>query len=102
LHPPGSACVPSFAATAADAKVGQSDEPYGFRPLLFPAPAAAHYLGVSETKLRSLGIPRKVLDGKRLFDRRDLDDFANTLSYEGEGLGKQVDEEQCDKAFGLA
>ena len=51
-----------------------------FVPLLLPAPAAAHYLGVSETKLRTLGIRRKVLDGKRLFDRRDLDDFANNLA----------------------
>ena len=72
-----------------------------FVPLLLPAPAAAHYLGISETKLRALGIPRKVLHGKRLFDRRDLDDFANALAYEGEEPGKQGGEEECDKAFGL-
>ena len=54
-----------------------------FAPILLPAPAAAHYLGVSETKLRDLPIRRKVLDGKRLYDRRDLDEFANGLGYEG-------------------
>ena len=56
----------------------------GFTPLLLPAPAAAHYLGVSESKLRMLGIRRKVLDSKRLYDRRDLDAYANELRYEGE------------------
>ena len=52
-------------------------------PRLMPAPIAAAYLGVSESKLRSLPIRRKVLDGKRLYERADLDDFADKLDYEG-------------------
>lgn len=68
-----------------------------FAPRLLPSPAAAAYLGVSETKLRSLGIPRKVLDGKRLYDRLTLDAYASDLPNEGE-----ADEvSACDKAFGL-
>lgn len=68
-----------------------------FAPILLPAPAAAHYIGVSETKLRDLPIRRKVLDGKRLYDRRDLDEFVNGLSYEG---GSEPD--TCDGKFGRA
>lgn len=50
---------------------------------LLPAPAAARYLGVSETLLRDLGLRRKMLRGKRLYDRADLDAFADSLRYEG-------------------
>lgn len=67
-------------------------------PRLLPAPQAAAYLGISESKLRQLGIPRKELDGKRLFERADLDDYADRLRYEGE-----IDSEKdnsCDGAFG--
>lgn len=65
-----------------------------FVPRLLPAPAAAHYLGVSESTLRGLPIPRKVLGGKRLYDQLDLDTFANGLPVEGEGANS------CDEAFG--
>jgi hypothetical protein len=68
-----------------------------FAPLLMPAPAAAHYLGVGETTLRGLPIRRKVLGGKRLYDKRDLDDFANGLVYEGEGAEAAA----CDDVFGM-
>ncbi len=71
-----------------------------FAPLLMPAPAAAHYLGVSQSTLRSLDIPRKELGAKRLYDRRDLDAFANDLRYEGERSGG--DSAKCDEVFGLA
>lgn len=64
---------------------------------LFPAPWAAAYLGVSESKLRTMGIPRKVLDGKRVYDRSDLDAFANDLPYEDEKVGRAA----CDEAFGI-
>lgn len=50
-----------------------------FVPRLLPAPQAAHYLGVSETTLRGLGLPRKVLGGKRLYDRLTLDEYASGL-----------------------
>lgn len=68
-----------------------------FAPLLMPAPAAAHYLGVGETTLRGLQIPRKVLGGKRLYDRRDLEAFADELRYEGEGAEAAA----CDDIFGV-
>lgn len=55
-----------------------------FAPRLLPAPQAAAYLGVSETKLRDLRIPRRILDGKRLYDRYTLDAYADTLATEGE------------------
>lgn len=53
-----------------------------FAPLLMPAPAAAHYLGLSESTLRNLGLPRKMMGAKRLYDRRDLDQWADSLPYE--------------------
>ena len=55
-----------------------------FAPRLLAAPEAAAYLGVSETMLRSLGIPRKALGTKRLYDRLTLDDYASALPTEGE------------------
>ena len=65
-----------------------------FAPRLLPAPDAAAYLGVSATKLRDLPIPRKMLDGKRLYDRLDLDAYASALPTEGE------EENTCNGAFG--
>lgn len=67
-----------------------------FMPRLFAAPKAAHYLSVSETKLRELDIPRRVLDGKKVYHIADLDAYADGLPIEGEG--EQCDE--IDKAFG--
>lgn len=55
-----------------------------FAARLMPVPLAARYLGVSETTLRNLPIPRKVLGGKRLYDRLDLDAFADDLRLENE------------------
>lgn len=69
-----------------------------FVPRLLPAPQAAHYLGVSETTLRGLGLPRRHLGGKRLYDRLDLDRYASDLPYEGQAVD-EVDE--CDRHFGL-
>ena len=54
-----------------------------FTPRLMPAPQAAHYLGVSESTLRKLPLPRKVLGGKRLYDRIELDAYADALATEG-------------------
>ena len=64
-----------------------------FAPRLMPAPQAAHYLGVSASKLRDLPIRRRMLDGKRLYDRIDLDAYADTLPCEGEGANT------CDEVF---
>ncbi len=67
-----------------------------FVPRLLPAPRAALYLGVSETTLRGLGIPRRVLGAKRLYDRHDLDAYADALALEGSGEEANT----CDGAFG--
>jgi hypothetical protein len=58
--------------------------PLAFVPRLLAAPQAAAYLGVSETKLRALPIPRRMLDGKRLYDVRALDAYADDLPIEGD------------------
>lgn len=65
-------------------------------PRLLTGPDAARYLGVSETTLRGLGLPRKVLGGKRLFDRFTLDEFASGLATEGETARC----DSADNAFG--
>ncbi len=56
-----------------------------------PSPQAAHYIGVSESTLRGLEIPRRELGGKRVYDKADLDAFADSLPYEG-----IVEENPCD------
>ena len=65
-----------------------------FPPRLLPAPAAAHYLGVSTSTLRTLPISRKRLGAKRLYDRIDLDAYADSLTTEGED-----EVNTCDVAF---
>ncbi|MFE3837314.1 DNA-binding protein [Pseudogemmobacter sonorensis] len=71
-----------------------------FAPRLLGHAEAAAYLGVSPTTLRGLPIPRRVLGGRRLFDRLDLDRYASDLPYEGDSqAANEVDE--CDRHFGL-
>lgn len=65
-------------------------------PRLMPAPVAAAYLGVSESFLRNMDIPRRKLGAKRLYDVHDLDRVADLLPYEGSG-----EINTCDEAFGL-
>lgn len=69
-----------------------------FAPRLLPAPEAAHYLGISQSMLRTLDIPRRQLGAKRLYDRLDLDEFASSLPTEGDAAG----EEACDNLFGVS
>lgn len=45
------------------------------------AKAAAHYLGVSQTKFRGLNLPCKGDGGNVLYDRADLDAWADGLPY---------------------
>ncbi|MCW1932653.1 helix-turn-helix domain-containing protein [Pararhodobacter zhoushanensis] len=71
-----------------------------FAPRLLPVAEAAAYLGISPSKLRELQIPRRMLGGKRVFDRMDLDRFASDLPYEGDDQSKR-DEAACDQAFGI-
>ncbi|OUS33189.1 hypothetical protein A9Q94_19985 [Rhodobacterales bacterium 56_14_T64] len=77
---------------------------YAFTPRLLPSPAAAAYLGVSESMLRKLGIPRKEQGAKRLYDRTDLDAHADELPYEGQPDNVDIEEQAvnaCDDAFGV-
>lgn len=69
-----------------------------YAPLLMKAKDAAAYLGLSETKFRTLSISPRVHGGNRLFDRRDLDAFADSLPYD-EGSAGSVN--QCDALFGI-
>lgn len=59
---------------------------------------AALWLGISKSTLRSLGIRRRVLGARRLYDLRDLAAFRDSLPYEDEGTTE--DEARCDAAFG--
>lgn len=68
-----------------------------YRPRLLSAQAAAAYLGLSVTTLRSLPIPRRVWNARRLYDLHDLDAYADALPYEGD----ESEVEACDRAFGL-
>lgn len=70
-------------------------------PRLLRAPSAAAYLGVSESTLRDLGIPRRRIEGKQVFayDRHDLDRYADSLPYEGEAAKA---ENTCDSLFGAS
>lgn len=67
-----------------------------FVPRLLAAPEAARYIGVSESTLRALGIPRRALGAKRLYDRIDLDAYASALPREGE-----AEANTCDGKFGV-
>jgi hypothetical protein len=64
-----------------------------------PAAAAAHYLGMSESKVRRLNIRRRICNGNRLYDIHDLDEYAETLEIEGIGICQK--NEQADRAFGI-
>ncbi|KPU83974.1 hypothetical protein JI58_06580 [Marinosulfonomonas sp. PRT-SC04] len=68
-----------------------------FPPRLMPAPVAAHYLGVSESMLRTLGIPRRELGAKRVYDKADLDAHADNLPYEGQP--EDINCKEADEAF---
>ena len=66
-------------------------------PRLLGAADAARYLGISEGTLVKLGLPRRVLGARRLYDRRDLDDYADGLPVEG---GESGEVSACDSIFG--
>ena len=67
-----------------------------YQPALLGEKDAAFFLGIGETKLRTLGISRRKLGGRRLYDRRDLEAYIDSLAYEGEDNGRA---NTCDKAF---
>lgn len=73
-----------------------------FPPRLMQAVAAAHYLGISPTKFRTLGIPFKRSGANCLWDRLDLDRYADGLPYDPT---KEEEEMKCgaaDRAWGTA
>lgn len=65
-----------------------------FPPRLMPSPQAAHYLGMSESMLRTLDLPRREMGAKRVYDKADLDAYADSLPYEA---GRK---NTCDALFG--
>lgn len=70
--------------------------PLTFAPYLMPAAQAAHFIGVSESTLRGLNLPRRMLGKKRLYHINDLIAYADALPIEGES-----EDEACDNLFGL-
>jgi len=68
-------------------------------PRLMKEPAAAAYLGVSPGTLRKSCLSRRVWGGLRLYDRHDLDEWADALPYEGDGHDGDA---ACDDIFGLS
>lgn len=87
--------------TQGQMKVRTEAFPLTYQPRLLPAPEAAKYIGVSETTLRGLGLPRRVLGRKRLYDRFDLEAFVNSMRYDlDEAESGEGDRAQCDRLFG--
>ncbi|KIX18492.1 hypothetical protein SY26_09500 [Paracoccus sp. 228] len=73
-----------------------------YPPRLLSAPQAARYIGISETTLRTLGLPRRILGTRRLYDRYDLDAFADGLEVEDSAVDQlQRDQAECDRLFGI-
>ena len=68
---------------------------HDFPPRLMQAKAAAHYLGVSASKLRSMDLPCKRDGGNVLYDRADLDAYADSLPY----IPQTKAENSCDAVF---
>ncbi|MFG6083889.1 helix-turn-helix domain-containing protein [Paracoccus litorisediminis] len=69
-----------------------------FAPYMLSANDAAAYLGISETTLRGLPIPRKCHGSRRLYLRADLEAYAKDLPYEGDQIDSQ-ERECCDNLF---
>lgn len=69
-----------------------------FAPFMLSSADAAAYLGVSETTLRSLPIPRKVYGVRRLYMRVDLEAYAKDLPYESDVIDA-AEREKCDARF---
>lgn len=67
-----------------------------FTPLGMKAKDAARYLGVSETKLRTLPIDPRQDGGNLLYDQRDLENYFNSLPYKT----KAAEGNTCDGIFG--
>lgn len=64
---------------------------HDFPPRLMPLAAAARYIGVSTSTLRKLDIPRKLVIEKPVYDKSDLDAYADGIPYEGDKKKMTVD-----------
>ena len=73
--------------------------PLEITPRLMKSRLAAQYLGVSESTLRTLPIPRRKHGALRLYDRSDLDAWADAQPYEGDGTAQENN--PCDAIFGV-
>lgn len=71
---------------------------FAFTPRLLPAAKAAAYLGISESTLRTLNLPRRILGSKRLYDVLALDHYADSLTVEGEEIALEAN--TCRGKFG--
>lgn len=72
-----------------------------YAPILMGVADAALYIGVSQTTLRSLPIPKKRLGARVLYHRFDLEAYAAEMNYDGEQIETlEGDREECDKLFG--
>ena len=71
-----------------------------FSPRLMKAPHAAQYLGISASKLRTLPIAPKLDGGNTLYDRLDLDAYADSLPYGGDGAAEGGEKCEADEVFG--
>jgi hypothetical protein len=69
-------------------------------PRLMKARHAAQYLGMSESTLRGLPIPRRQVGALRLYDRADLDAWADAQPYELDH-GDREEANPCDAIFGM-
>jgi hypothetical protein len=67
-------------------------------PRLMKAHDAAIYLGISTSKLRQKNLPTRRDGGNILYDRLDLDEYADSLPYDGKQPPQEDDEWQ--RAFG--
>lgn len=68
--------------------------PFRIQPRLMGEEDAATFLGISRTTLRALGLPRRILGGRKLYDVIDLDAYASSLPTEGDGTC------EADRAWG--
>lgn len=59
---------------------GVASKPFG----LLSESDAASFLGIGRTKLRTLGLKRKILGGRKLYPVSDLKEYVDLLPYEGE------------------
>jgi len=74
-----------------------------FPPRLLSSVSAAAYLGISETTLRTLGLPRRMLGTRRLYDRYDLEAYADGLEIDdGEAAQLERDRAECERLFTMA